>query len=565
MLVYYFLLAAKNMVCIHSPSARHGAWYAHERTVPTHRRSVLSEEREQDEQLNKADELATEEEAREEEFAGAADDAADDSSAFETTDDAPADDVSAGTTDERDRVANVPDFLIGANLENDLAADPDATELAPASLFDDDPPAAPGPGDTGAYLTAALESKQSSAGLYEGGTVRKDRNRRHNDDLKRYTDVSSYRHRRLKQNRSRTIRIVLLAVLAVVLVVGFGVGVYISNINAKLTENVTPELREQLVEKEASEPFYLLLLGVDKDEGRVADTEHYGADEHAYRSDSIMLCRIDPQNVKVTMVSIHRDTMINMDDYGVQKINASYAFGGPAYTTKIVAEFADVPISHYAEVDLDRFIAIVDQVGGVTVDLPVPVKDPEYTGLDLPAGVQTLNGTDAALLCRCRHGYDAYGDGDRYRAANQRMVFSEIIKKVLASDPATMAATVATMAESVTTDLAVGDILELATQMYTLDVENDIMTGMEPTDGVFTNNTWYEQCLVDQWRTMMTRVNQGLPPLAVDKGEYDSTAGVAGGVGNAGAQEAISAIAADAEAAAEENGTEQATEQAQTE
>lgn len=360
---------------------------------------------------------------------------------------------------------------------------------------------------------------------------------RSTQETDRYHDVSRYRHHRMAEERKTGLRVTILCVLAFVLLVAAGIGVYISNINAKLSENVTAELREQLVETTAGDPFYLLLLGVDKDQGRIEDTENYGEDEHAYRSDSIMLCRIDPKNVKVTMVSIHRDTAINMDEHGLQKINAAYAFGGPAYTTQVVSEFADVPISHYAEVDLDRFISIVDQVGGVTVDLPVPVYDPEFTQLDLPAGKQTLNGDEAALLCRCRHGYDQYGDGDRYRAANQRMVFSEIIKKVLASDPATMAATVATMAESVTTDLSIPDILDLASQMRSLNVEEDIMSGMEPTDGVFADDAWYEACLVDQWRKMMTRVDQGLPPYDEESGERDSTDGVAGSVGANGGGE----------------------------
>jgi LCP family protein required for cell wall assembly len=370
----------------------------------------------------------------------------------------------------------------------------------------------------------------------------------------KYNDVAHYRHRRMASERRRGIRIAIICVLALILAAGAAAGIYVANINAKLSENVTTELREQLVETNAGDPFYLLLLGVDKDQGRVEDTEHYGDDEHAYRSDSIMLCRIDPKNVQVTMVSIHRDTAINMDEHGLQKINASYAFGGAAYTTEVVSKFADVPISHYAEVDLDRFISIVDQVGGVTVDLPVPVYDPEYTGLDLPEGVQTLDGTDAALLCRCRHGYDKYGDGDRYRAANQRMVFSEIIKKVLASDPATMAATVATMAESVTTDLSVPTILDLASQMRTLNVETDLLTGMEPTDGVLADGAWYEVCLVDQWRKMMMRVHQGLPPYDEEEGEQDSTSGVAGTVGAEGSTPKDSDSDASKESESSENG-----------
>ena len=366
------------------------------------------------------------------------------------------------------------------------------------------------------------------------------------EDVNRYYDVSRYRNKnKSKSNR----RIVVIAVIAIVFLLLAGVaiaaGLYVSNINTKLNSNVTNELREQLVQKKAGDPFYLLLLGVDKDQGRIEDTENYGNDDHAYRSDSIMLCRVDPKNVKVTMVSIHRDTLVKMDEHGNQKINASYAFGGAAYATKVVSIFSGVPISHYAEIDLDRFIEIVDQVGGVTVDLPVPVNDPEYTGLELPAGKQTLNGTEAALLCRCRHGYDNYGDGDVFRAANQRMVFSAVIKKVLASDPATIASTVATMADSVTTDMDVAAILDLAMQMKSLNVEEDISTGMEPTDGTLIGDTWYEICLVDQWKKMMMRVDQGLPPYDETQGEHDSTAGIAGGVGAEGQKAANAAVEAD--------------------
>ena len=436
---------------------------------------------------------------------------------------------------ERTTSLHVWEVVLSEDLEqNEQAASAEAhdtdNELF-SSIEDEEAGLYVSPDDTGDYLAAALESSRMQEEYADAERSAASSAAANDPSLEKYNDVSRYRHRRMIDQRHRSVRIAILAVVAVVLAIGCGVGIYVSNINAKLSENVTADLREQLVETNAGDPFYLLLLGVDKDQGRVEDTEHYGADEHSYRSDSIMLCRIDPKNVKVTMVSIHRDTAIDMDEHGLQKINASYAFGGPAYTTEVVSKFAGVPIAHYAEVDLDRFIDIVDQVGGVTVNLPVPVHDPEYTGLDLPAGEQTLDGNEAALLCRCRHGYDEYGDGDRYRAANQRMIFSEIIKKVLASDPATMAATVATMAESVTTDLSIPDILDLATQMRTLNVETDIMTGMEPTDGVLTQGAWYEACLTDQWRTMRRRVHQGLPPYDEESGEQDSTTGVAGGVG----------------------------------
>lgn len=374
------------------------------------------------------------------------------------------------------------------------------------------------------------------------------------EDINRYYDVQRYQQAKRKSHKGVIIAVVV--VLFIIVGGAIAAGIYISNINARLGEKVTEDLRDQLVQTEPGDPFYLLLLGVDKDQSRVEDTEQYGADESNYRSDSIMLCRIDPKSTKVTMVSIHRDTLIKMDEHGQQKINAAYSFGGPPYATKIVSEFAGVPISHYAEVDLDRFIDIVEQVGGVTVNLPVPVYDPEYTGLDLPAGEQTLDGETAALLCRCRHGYDNYGDGDVFRAANQRMVFSAVIKKVLKSDPATIAGTVAAMADSVTTDMDVAAILDLASQMQNLNVDTDISTGMEPTDGALINGTWYEICLVDDWRKMMMRVDRGESPYDESAGEHDTTAGIAGSVGQEGERAAEAAVEADRQEAIAQESTE---------
>ncbi|MCG5014988.1 LCP family protein, partial [Collinsella aerofaciens] len=89
----------------------------------------------------------------------------------------------------------------------------------------------------------------------------------------------------------------------------------------------------------------------------------------------------------------------------------------------------------------DGFKDIVDALGGVEVDVPMEIDD-EDAGGHLDAGLQTLSGDQALILCRSRHAYDEYGDGDSYRAANQRLVLSAIAKKILSADVATMASTV---------------------------------------------------------------------------------------------------------------------------
>lgn len=154
--------------------------------------------------------------------------------------------------------------------------------------------------------------------------------------------------------------------------------------------------------------------------------------------------------------------------------------------------------------------------GGVEVDVPMEINDDEAGG-HVDAGEQTLSGEEALILCRSRHSYDEYGDGDRYRAANQRLVLGAIAKKILSADPATMANTISALSQYITTDFKVGDIVALATSMQGIDPSKDIYSAMEPTISEYKNDTWYEQLDVAAWNTMMGRVREGLPPTEVDE------------------------------------------------
>ncbi|MBQ9058824.1 MAG: LCP family protein [Atopobiaceae bacterium] len=345
--------------------------------------------------------------------------------------------------------------------------------------------------------------------------------------LSRTSSLQHYSEQRVKRQRMHVIRLVAVVALAVIVALAGGAMFYINNIQGRLNSNVNDDLRENLATVEAGEPFYMLLLGVDKNIDRIND-EEYGPEASAYRSDSIMLVRIDPKDVKVTLVSIHRDTLVRLGVHGEEKINAAYSIGGPSFAVETVSKFAGVPIAHYAEVDFDSFCMIVDSLGGIEVDVPVDVIDPDYTGAEIFAGHQLVNGDQALQLCRARHAYDDYGDGDVFRAANQRMVIAAIVKKVLQSNAAQLALITSQLADSVTTDMSIGEILSLAEEMRGLDVDNNVYSGMAPTESHYANDTWYEICDTDAWRTMMTRVNAGLRPLADD--EVDPTAGIAGNV-----------------------------------
>lgn len=311
-------------------------------------------------------------------------------------------------------------------------------------------------------------------------------------------------------SRKTMIRNAAIAIVAVLLIGAGAAFAYVNSITSNLHEGVDQDLRDALVSTDmAREPFYMLLLGTDGSAERYDDVE-FG---DTYRSDSMMLARIDPVNKKATLVSIPRDLLVDLGEYGKEKINAAYAFGGPALAVKEVSELANVSISHYAQVDFDGFAAMVDALGGIEVDVPMPIDDWEAGGA-LDAGLQTLNGSQALVLCRARTAYaEVAAHPDEMRTANQRLVLAAIAKKLLASDIATIASTVSAMSQYVTTDLDLNDIIGLAQTMRGIDPDTDIYTGAVPTTSQYVNEGWYEYLQTDEWAAMAKRVKSGLPPV----------------------------------------------------
>ncbi len=346
------------------------------------------------------------------------------------------------------------------------------------------------------------------------------------DSLSRAHALEHY-SRTPKKKSHRPLYITLACLLVVILGGAVAAWAYVSRINSNLSKGVDANVRSALTDVSNDKPFYMLLLGIDKDSDR-AESEEYGAADANYRTDTIILARLDPKNTKVTLVSIPRDTLVDLGSHGKAKINAAYSFGGAQYSIETVSKFAGVPISHFAQVDMDGFAAIVDSIGGVDVNLPVPVKDPNYTGLDLPAGEQHLDGETAGLLGRTRHAYDNYGGGDFYRAANQRMLISAVCKKVF-SNPLSIPSVVDTASQYIKSDMQVTDIVALGTKFSGMDLDNNLYSGMCPTISKYINNTWYELCDTEKWKSIMQRVDQGLPPYTDQ--EQDFTAGVAGSAG----------------------------------
>ncbi len=144
------------------------------------------------------------------------------------------------------------------------------------------------------------------------------------------------------------------------------------------------------------------------------------------RTDTIILLHIPDNSTKPTMVSLLRDSYVNIPGHGKNKINAAYAFGGPSLLVQTVELATGLRIDHYAEIGLGGFASVVDDVGGVTMCLDQPDND-SYAGINLPAGCQNLNGANALGYVRSRH---AFATSDFARTDHQRQFLGALADKI---------------------------------------------------------------------------------------------------------------------------------------
>ena len=218
-----------------------------------------------------------------------------------------------------------------------------------------------------------------------------------------------------------------------------------------LTKEERTGLSSELSSHIPGTPYYVLALGSDARDG-----------EEVSRTDTMILIRVEPLSGKITMLSIPRDTMVEIEGHGTQKINAAYAFGGTAGAVRAVHELTGAPISQVALIRFDGVESLVDYLGGVTVDVPVPVNDWSYTGLVLPSGEQEMDGHTALLFSRVRHGFTL---GDYQRQKDQRILIEAILKKILSLPVTEYPAVVKNMGGLVGTAMRMYSILPLMARL----------------------------------------------------------------------------------------------------
>jgi LCP family protein required for cell wall assembly len=245
----------------------------------------------------------------------------------------------------------------------------------------------------------------------------------------------------------------ILWTLGAVLAIGIGVaGVtawFVYDRLEKVTDiHSSPDLvnaSKQLVLPLANKPVTVLVLGYDH--------RSWEKDQHS-RSDTLMLMRLDPKAHSLTVLSMPRDMRVDIPGFGPNKLNAAYSFGGADLALKTVRQVTGIPINYLITVNFTGFRSIVTDVGGVYVDVERryfnqngQVGSGDYSNIDLKAGYQKLNGTDALAYVRFRH-----QDTDIFRLARQQGFLRELKHKL---DLTTVGANFVTLVDDVSNSVKI--------------------------------------------------------------------------------------------------------------
>jgi LCP family protein required for cell wall assembly len=181
----------------------------------------------------------------------------------------------------------------------------------------------------------------------------------------------------------------------------------------------------------ASGPLNVLLAGVDQRSGLTRHQElalHVGNDVSS-NSDTMMLIHVSGDRSRVTVISIPRDSWVNIPGHGFNKINAAYGLGGPKLVVQTVEENTGLTINDFVQVNFLGFVKVIDALGGVNICLPFAVDDP-YSGLHLSKGQHHVSGITALEYARDRH---SFATSDLARITDQQHLLSSMLTEAISS------------------------------------------------------------------------------------------------------------------------------------
>jgi len=303
-------------------------------------------------------------------------------------------------------------------------------------------------------------------------------------------------------------------ILRIVAILLLAMGAAFAGAAFKVKTFVEPQpqtIKESISFTEESGSINILLIGIDDVDG-------------GRRADAIAYATIDIDNKIVRLMSIPRDTRVQLPKRGWEKIAHAYAYGGVDLLRETVVNYLGMPINYYVLVNYDTFPAIVDLIGGVEIDVQKRMVYNDYAGklfINIPKGLQVLDGKNALHYVRFRH--DALGDigrvkrqQDFIKAVLQKLQSPYMIPKI--PDLANK------VIEMVNSDMTPAQGLQLASYLVSMPGENIRFFTM-PGKAAYISNISYWVGDIAAASALLTGVPDGHGAVSEDVAKEEADAG----------------------------------------
>lgn len=274
---------------------------------------------------------------------------------------------------------------------------------------------------------------------------------------------NEYRPRRQRRQRKkdpiRTIFFTLLGIVVVAAIVGGGYVFNLANSFNSKSQTIESAFPDNRAEKDPNDKSVnILLMGSDNQHSE--GSQNLVETSDGSRADTMMLMHIPEDRENVYVMSIMRDTWVNIPRQGEHKMNAAMALGGVPLVVETVESLFDSRVDHVAIIDFAGFKELTDALGGVEINNPIAFTAIGSTGEYFPAGTQTLDGESALSFVRERKDFS---DGDYQRVRNQQLFVKALMSEFLT-------------AETLTNPVRINEVVNEFSPFISVDGELDAMT-----------------------------------------------------------------------------------------